>query len=263
MRTGQLGNISEDVLLLLGIAGGSGAAAKVGDRFNQRLGWDNWLWLRELDWLPENPDYKVSDLIKDSAGHFDVFRFQALSFTLLVGAYLLTAGLSGLSTIDLPDAIMGLLGLSQVTYIGGKVAMPPKFNEFDTQLDDFRALLAQKGRTDPAVVEAGRKVTRAFQAVFGDTLHPVHPQDAGIRISFTDDTKPLFPLKITVQKVNIAALHTYQDSYESWSLSPSARAVLIVATRTAGSPPHPGPASTSSTLPPGRTTEVSFKLAEP
>lgn len=144
-RSGELGELSSDVLLLLGIAAIGSTASKVGDNFSHRLERENYLFLRKIDWLPERPDYKISQLITDPAGRTDISRVQAVGFSFVVGMYLLGTGLAGLSDVNLPDGILALLGLSQATYVGMKATGAPLFGSLDTHLNKVRETM--KGYT--------------------------------------------------------------------------------------------------------------------
>ncbi len=100
--------------------------------------------------------------MQDAQGKFDVFRFQAVGFLLLVGAYLLSLGLTGLEEVTLHPSILTLLGLSQVTYIAGKAVITPKWAEFDDQISKYRKL-PKANRTKYQL----RLLRLAFDAVFG------------------------------------------------------------------------------------------------
>jgi len=172
LRTGTLGDLSEDVLLLMGISIGGAAGAKVGDRFTQRLEWKNWIFLKtRLEWLEDEQAPAWGQLLRDNTGQFDIFRAQAFMFSLLVGMGLFIAGANGLSSFELPEAILGVLGLSQITYIGGKAVAVPKFSEFDGLLKAYRELVKdEKDPKEPGSKEAEKalkELRSSFEAVYG------------------------------------------------------------------------------------------------
>jgi hypothetical protein len=135
LRTGVLSDLSGTVLLLLGIAGVGSAAAKGTDVQRNRIDSDNWAWFILKHWLPPGGlaaanDAKWRDIV-ESDGEFDVYRFQSLIFSLVVGVALLAAGINQLASFTIPEALLGILGLSQVVYIGGKLVAPPATSELN------------------------------------------------------------------------------------------------------------------------------------
>ncbi len=161
-RTGELGDLSEDILLLLGIAGGSTATASVTDNLKQRLSWDNWLWLKKKGALKDPGEVEISfGQLVTTNNQFDIFRFQTLFFSIFIGLAIVLSGLTGLGTFEIPDSMLGLLGLSQVTYIGGKVVAPPTMSDFDKQLTDYRKLSSPRPAGDR------KRVKQAFVQLFG------------------------------------------------------------------------------------------------
>ncbi len=141
LRTGILANLSSDVLVLLGIAwlGSVGGAAV--DTNRRRLSFDNWAWAKRKGWVGpsgfhvENPSW--SDLISTD-DDFDPYKFQMLGFSFVVGISLLLTGVNGLVSFSIPPALQGVLGLSQVTYIGGKMITQGTFGDLDDKLSALR-----------------------------------------------------------------------------------------------------------------------------
>jgi hypothetical protein len=132
-RTGLLSNISSTVLLLLGIAGVGSAVAKATDVQRSRIDFDNWAWFIRKKWLPPRGLADVNkarwrDLV-ESDGEFDVYRFQNLVFSLVVGAALIAAGINELSSFTIPD-----------TLLGGKLVSPPSCAELNTATKEVMAL---------------------------------------------------------------------------------------------------------------------------
>jgi hypothetical protein len=87
-------------------------------------------------------DARWRDIVT-SDGEFDVYRFQMLIFSLVVGISLLAIGLNELASFDVPANLLGVLGLSQIVYVGGKLVAPPSCAELDKAISDLRDLEAK------------------------------------------------------------------------------------------------------------------------
>jgi hypothetical protein len=156
IRVGLLSDMSSTVLLLLGISGVGAAAAKGTDSQRKRLKFENWAWLLNKQWLPANGVAAVNvakwrDIVSGADG-FDVYRFQMLIFSLVVGIALLQVGFTELASFEIPVALLGVLGLSQAIYVGGKMVDPPSLQELDAALD--KLIAAEKSFADAAVAVA-------------------------------------------------------------------------------------------------------------
>ncbi|MBK1667170.1 hypothetical protein CKO28_03815 [Rhodovibrio sodomensis] len=137
LRVGRLGDLSADVLLLLGISGVGGAAVKQASVLRRRVSAENWSWLKRQGWAAPPVQASWGDLVMEGT-EFDVYRFQILIFSLIVGGALLFTGLFGLANFELPPALLGLLGLSQVVYLGGKVVSRPETVELNKAITNLR-----------------------------------------------------------------------------------------------------------------------------
>lgn len=163
-RAGFLSDLSKTVLILIGISSVGAIAARSTDISKNRLDYDNWAWAVRRGWLPKEgfaggrrPEWK--DLLTVQ-GEFDVSRFQLVVFSVVVGIALLQIGLTDLSTFSVPDALLGLLGLSQVTYVFGKALGSTDITELNTGIQDLRtceeAFVAKaSAANDPAPVAPG------------------------------------------------------------------------------------------------------------
>lgn len=151
LRTGVLSGLSQDVLLLLGIAGAGAAGAEVTAVSRNRLSLENWAWLKHRGWTkPDDAEPRWRDLIT-SGNSFDVYKFQMLTFSLIVGLSLMFTGLTELAEFTIPPTLLGVLGLSQVVYVGGKAVAPATFEEVNKALDALRKHerdIAAKAMTD-------------------------------------------------------------------------------------------------------------------
>jgi hypothetical protein len=142
MRTGILSDLSTTVLELLGISGIGAAAAKGADTSKAAIDPANRAWLLNKGWfdaprvgLATQPTF--NDLIS-SDGTFDVYRFQSLLFSAAVGGALFIGGISQLSSFTVPQNILGILGLSQVVYIAGKLVTESSASQVNAVITDLR-----------------------------------------------------------------------------------------------------------------------------
>jgi hypothetical protein len=147
VRTGMLSDISTDVLLLLGISAAGATGSKTAEIMKKRLSFENWSWLRNRGWLtvyeagigkaPNLNRARWGDLLKTD-GSLDIYKFQLAVFSILVSLRLLTSDLGQLATFTIPENLLGLLGLSNVVYIGGKAVAPNSVGQMDEKLRTLR-----------------------------------------------------------------------------------------------------------------------------
>ena len=171
LRVGRLSDVSYTVLALIGIAGVGSAAANATDIARRRIDFDNWAWFVKLGWLTEHglacdQTARWRDIVT-SDGEFDVYRFQIVVFSLVVVGALLGAGFSDLSTSAIPLNLLGILGLSQIVYVGGKLATPPSFDELNKAATDLRK---KDGKGDPAFAKELEELKIMFVATTGLTI---------------------------------------------------------------------------------------------
>jgi hypothetical protein len=203
LRSGVLTDIPTEVLGLLGIAGIGSTIAKGADAQKARLDGENTTWLFDHGWLgtraaslPNVAEWK--DLFSTD-GEFDVYRYQSFIFSLAVGGALLVAGVTDIASFSIPTTILGILGLSQAVYIGGKLATPTSMEDLNKSLADLRTLETQFATAaadpangagpiadlDDAKKRAGTKLTKKyqvkartaallFQAVLGKAVDPTN-----------------------------------------------------------------------------------------
>jgi hypothetical protein len=205
-RTGVLSDISTTVLMLLGIAGVGSTAAKAMDSQRNKLDIDNGIWLKSKGWLPAaglstTNKARWRDIIT-SEGEFDVYRYQNCLFSLIVGIALLTAGISELASFTIPETLLGILGLSQVIYVGGKLVTQASVSELNAAIanaraaeDKFREAAAATGDPNPA---AGGTVLDAAKRRAGEPSYSEYMRRA-------DSARILFE-SLTGQTVNPARL---------------------------------------------------------
>lgn len=144
LRTGVLSDISTTVLMLLGIAAIGSTAAKATDQQRNRIDFTNWSWFILKKWLPSGGLAEVNRAkwrdIVTSDGEFDVYRYQSIIFSLVVGGALLAAGINQLASFSIPETLLGVLGLSQVVYVAGKLTSPPSLADLNKGTEELRKL---------------------------------------------------------------------------------------------------------------------------
>jgi hypothetical protein len=142
LRLGTLGELSEDVLSVMGIAlvgtiGGVGI-----DSVKQRLKPENYTWILKRGWIqPPKKEAALDGRLGDiffEGGRFEPTKYQAVIFSVVVGAALLFTGFDGLATFKVPDAYLILLGGSQLAYLIGKQVAPDRFQEATDLVDAAR-----------------------------------------------------------------------------------------------------------------------------
>lgn len=171
LRTGVLSDLSTTVLELLGIAGVGAAAAKGADSSKTALDPTNQAWLMSKGWFDKDSinaatDPSFYDLISSDGG-FDVYRFQSLIFTGAVGLALFAGGVFQLASFTVPQNILGILGLSQVVYIAGKLVTSNNATQLNAVITDLRnaeSAYREAAHTSSDTTDAKDKVARAKAA---------------------------------------------------------------------------------------------------
>jgi hypothetical protein len=161
-RTGALSDLSSSIAYLLGIAGVGSALAKGTDQKKNSLGFENRAWLIRKGWLPPAGWAAVNkaswhDIITNDGGEFDVYRYQSCIFSLTVGGALLVSGVTELASFTIPQTLLGILGLSQAVYIGGKAVGTSAVAELDEAVTSARAAeakLIEAATAPPAAADA-------------------------------------------------------------------------------------------------------------
>lgn len=143
LRTGVLLELSEDLLYLLGISALGAGASKYTSIIKRRPKTEVRSYLRAKDWLP--PETAINEtgarwqnlLLTD--GKLDVYKFQMMLFSLVVAVSLLSAGITDLGVIEIPDTLLTLLGMSQTVYVGGKAISQTNVVEFEKNVKEMQA----------------------------------------------------------------------------------------------------------------------------
>ena len=154
LQAGVLVELQGDLAILLGIAGSGTILGKATDTSRSMLSQVNFSWIRQKGWIEKDliegkyDDRKprLFDLITTD-GKFDVSRFQALGFTLVIGAALLwegilenIAGSSGVNAFEFSvgPTYLALIGVSQGLYVGGKFSQKDSTKQLDATLNEVR-----------------------------------------------------------------------------------------------------------------------------
>ena len=175
LQTGALVDLSGSILTLLGISGIGATIAKGTDSQRNTLSADNRAWLLRHGWIPMaktvvDPSNATWRDFFTTDGVFDVYRYQSFIFGLVVIGGLIAAGVNQLSTFVVPNTILGIVGLSQVVYIGGKLVTP-------TNISDLNAAIAGL-RTDEQKLKAAAVAKKQGQVASLAEAIPLMGQDA-------------------------------------------------------------------------------------
>ncbi len=84
----------------------------------------------------------LADLVM-SGGEMDLYKLQALAFSLIVGFSLFYTGMTSLDTFTVPDRLLEILGLSQVVLVGGQFVKPSTLGDLNKLLDELRVRYGQ------------------------------------------------------------------------------------------------------------------------
>ncbi|WP_139484808.1 hypothetical protein [Bradyrhizobium ivorense] len=174
LQTGTLVDLSGSILTLLGISGIGATIAKGTDSQRNTLSADNRAWLLRRGWIPMaktvvDPSNATWRDFFTTDGVFDVYRYQSFIFGLVVIGGLIAAGVNQLSTFVVPNTILGIVGLSQVVYIGGKLVTP-------TNISDLNAAIAGL-RTDEQKLKAAAVAKKQGQVASLAEAIPLIGQD--------------------------------------------------------------------------------------
>lgn len=169
LRTGQLSAISEDILWLLGISGTSSITSTLIDVSKNKLSLENFSWLHTQEWLVEAKQTKSAnwkDLINTN-GSFDVYKYQLLLFSFVVGITLSVSGLNVLTEFKLPQGFLSLIGLSNVVYIFGNTISPNSIAELNKNVDDLRILEKEYSSKHNDYIIKARNVAGMLTLIYG------------------------------------------------------------------------------------------------
>jgi hypothetical protein len=188
--TGLLSNISQDLLILMGITSAGAVSAKYTATLKSRLSDDTARFLYSAGWfsgpqismVTEKP--RLGDLLLTN-NRLDVYKFQMAMFSLLVAIYILGTGATDLGEVKISETLLYLIGISQGVYVGGKAV-----SEREGALDDrVKSLIALKesyaGEPDAAkkalIAADYLKTATAARADFQAIMN-IQVEDAKLRL---------------------------------------------------------------------------------
>ena len=151
VKEGELVSIDNSLLVLLGITIVGSGVGKVADATRFRVTAENWAWVKNKTWIKRDftrasseRTPRISDLLTTDQG-FDVARFQAVAFSIVIGIALLWKGYTAesaesFSSLIIDETYLALVGISQGAYVGGKYVGGNLFQELNIKLDKVRSL---------------------------------------------------------------------------------------------------------------------------
>ena len=154
VKEGELVAINNTVLGLLGIAVAGSGLGKAVDAARFRIRGENWAWAQAKQWIIKDftrnsstREPRLGDLVTSDQG-FDVARFQAVVFSVVVGMSLLYSGATAahaeaFSSFAIGNAYLTLIGISQGVYVGGKAIGGNLVADLDAKLTELRSLEQQ------------------------------------------------------------------------------------------------------------------------
>jgi hypothetical protein len=192
LQTGTLVDLSGSILTLLGISGIGATIAKGTDSQRNTLSADNRAWLLRHGWIPMaktvvDPSSATWRDFFTTDGVFDVYRYQSFIFGLVVIGGLIAAGVNQLSTFVVPNTILGIVGLSQVVYIGGKLVTPTNISDLNAAIAGLRS---DELKLKAAVAKKQGQVASLAEAIplMGDANDAYRQKARDIAAIFTDAT---------------------------------------------------------------------------
>lgn len=137
-RTGVLFNISNDLLILMGLSAAGAAGGKLTAVTKKRASADVRVYLIEKQWMtPPTEAIDVTDLVLTD-GALNVYKFQMAIFTIVVAFVVVTSGISETGIIEIPETYLALLGLSQAVYVGGKAVSESDVKKFEGIIQEMQ-----------------------------------------------------------------------------------------------------------------------------
>ena len=119
--SGDLIQISNGTLVLLGIAGAAGIASKAHSQGQEAAAAAAGTPPPEIT-APRWSDLLMSDTAQGEAGEIDVARMQMLMFTLIAAVFVTAKVFVSFAIPDIPEGFQILMGISNAVYMGAKVA---------------------------------------------------------------------------------------------------------------------------------------------
>lgn len=132
--TGSFLDITSQVLMLLGIGGGTAITSKINSVSKLYEVPSKYLNLVEKKRIPQ-----LGDLIS-TAGNLNVFKFQILVFTLLVAYVVVIEILRRYSFPQIPENLIILMGISSAVYIGNEVTQENVWEKIKKKIEEIEKI---------------------------------------------------------------------------------------------------------------------------
>lgn len=158
LRTGELQELSTDLLYLIGIstigAGGSQVTASIKRNFAPAV----YEYVLRLGWFSAPPidttnSANLSELLLTNQ-RFDVYKFQMLVFSTVIAAAVVSSGAQELGNVQISSTLLTLMGISQGAYWGGHA-----ISDYMTQLQDqLRSMETLQGQWNEATPDSALRL---------------------------------------------------------------------------------------------------------
>ncbi len=132
--TGSFLDITSQVLMLLGIGGGTAISSKMNSVSKLYEVPPKYLNLVEKKRIPQ-----LRDLIS-TAGNLNVFKFQMLVFTLLVAYVVVIEIVRRYSFPQIPENLIILMGISSAVYIGNEVTQENVWEKIKKKIEEIEKI---------------------------------------------------------------------------------------------------------------------------
>jgi len=145
--TGLLSNISQDLLMLMGISSLGAVGSKYTATIKSQLSEETSKFLYSDGWFsgPQITSTAVKSHLGDlllTNNRLDVYKFQMAIFSILVAVYILGPGATDLGEVKISETLLYLIGISQGVYVGGK-AIAERENTLEDRVKSMRELKAR------------------------------------------------------------------------------------------------------------------------
>lgn len=209
MRTGQLDDLSTDLLYLIGISALGATGSELAASMKRGLDPALYAYVQRLEWFTaplQRAQHRFDpvDLLMTDR-RFDIYKFQMVVFSCVIAAYIIDSGADELATLHISAALLTLMGISQGAYVGGHMTSDA-LSVLQDQLRGMQSLQERyRQSSDPRVRDLLRRRFRlsaahagaGFGVLFGRTL-PGHmlemPVDADhlahAQAALDDDGEP-------------------------------------------------------------------------
>jgi len=125
--------ITPQVLMLLGIGGGTALGAKMNARSNV-LDIPSYY----LKFVTKKRIPKLKDIIS-IGGQPNIFKFQMLAFTLITGCYVVVDIIKNYAFPEIPENMITMMGISSLIYLGNEVTIKSVWDQIKEQKKEIDA----------------------------------------------------------------------------------------------------------------------------